>query len=324
MIKGHFRSAEACFFKRVTISEVIEQVDNLDAKKATPIDSIPAKVVKDNVDIVASYLLHLFNKSVDGNVFPNVMKDSDVSALFKNSISFHKKNYRPITVLPSVSKIFERLLAKPMLPFVNKFLSPKICGYRQGYNTQHALIKLVEICQKTLDNKDFVGAVLMDLSKAFYCLNHELLLPKLNAYGFSTNSIRMVCSYLTGRMQRVKVNGPFSSWKDVKLGVPQGSVLGPLLFNIFINNIFFLLKETEICNYADDTTIHSSHQKLQKVTIRVENGTARVSTWFAGNFMKLNEEKYHLLVFGEKDTKVSIKASSSVIKESNEKSYQVL
>ena len=102
------------------------------------------------------------------------------------------------------------------------------------------------------------------------------------------------------------------------LGVPQGSVLGPLLFNIFINDIFFLLNETEICNYAFYTTIYCSHQKLKEVTIRLENDTARLSTWFAGNFTKLNEEKCHLLVFGEKDTKVSIKAGSSVIKESSE------
>ena len=238
LIKGHFRSAEACCFKRVTISEIIEQADNLDTKKASPIDNIPAKIIKDNVEIVASYLLHLVNKSVDGNFFPNEMKDGDVSALFKNSNSFHKENHRPITVLPSVSKIFERRLAKQMLHFVNKFLSPKICGYRQGYNTQHAVIKLVGTCKKTLNTKGFVGAVFMDLSKAIDCLNHELLFAKLNAYGFSTNVIRMMCSYLTGRRQRVKVKGSFSSWKDANLGVPQGSVLRPLLLNIFIN-IFF-------------------------------------------------------------------------------------
>ena len=179
-------------------------------------------------------------------------------------------------------------------------------------------MKLVEICKKTLDSKGFVGAVLMGLSKAFDFLNHELLLAKQNAYDFSTNAIRMVCSYLTGRRQSAKVNGSFSSWKEVKLGYPQGSVLGPLLFNIFINDIFFLLNETEICNYADDTAIYCSHQEIQEVTIRLENDTARLSTWFAGNFMKLNEKRCHLLVFGEKDTKVSIKAGSSVIKKSNE------
>ena len=110
----------------------------------------------------------------------------------------------------------------------------------------------------------------------------------------------MMCSYLTGRRQGDKVNGSFSSWKEVKLGVSEGSVLGPLFFNIFINVIFFLLNETEICNYADDATIYCLHQELQEVTTRLENDTAKLSTWFAGNFMKLNEEKCHLLVFGEK------------------------
>ena len=185
-----------------------------------------------------------------------------------------------------------------MLAFLNKFLSPKICGYRQGYNTQHALLKLLETCKKSLDNKGFVRAVLMDLSNAFDCLNYKLLLPKLNAYGFSTNAIQMVHSYLTGRRQRVKVNGPFSFWKEMKLCVPHRSVLGPLLFNIFINDIFLLLNETEICYYADDTTIQCSHQELKEVTLRLESDNVKLSNWFAENFMKLNEEQCHLLVFG--------------------------
>ena len=128
----------------------------------------------------------------------------------------------------------------------------------------------------------------------------------------------MVHSYLTGRRQRVKVNGSFSSWKEMKSGVPQGSVLGTLLFNIFINDIFLLLNESEICNYADDTTIYCSHQELQEETLRLENDTVKLSNWFVENFMKLNEEKCHLLVFGEKDTEISINFGPSMIKDSKE------
>ena len=153
LIKSHYEDVEVFDFRRASITEVLEQVNNLDTKKASPIGSIPARIIKDNVDIVASHLLDLFNKSVDGNFFPDEMKAGDVTALFKNNDLFHKKNYRPITVLLSVSKVFERLLANQMLPSVNKFLSPKICGYRQGYNTQDALLKFLETCKKTLDKK---------------------------------------------------------------------------------------------------------------------------------------------------------------------------
>ena len=104
----------------------------------------------------------------------------------------------------------------------------------------------------------------------------------------------------------------------MKLGVSQGSVLGPLLFNLFINDIFLLLNETKICNYADDMTIYCSHKELQEVTLRLENDTVKLSNWFAENFMKLNEEKCHLLVLVEKDLEISINIGTSVIKESKE------
>ena len=124
LIKNHCEDVDAFSFRSASVVEVLEQVDNLNIKKASPISNIPAKIIKDNVDIVASHLLDLFNKSVDENSFPDELKDGDISALFKNSDSFNKKNYRPITVLPSVSKVVERLLTNQMLPFANKFLSP--------------------------------------------------------------------------------------------------------------------------------------------------------------------------------------------------------
>ena len=191
-----------------------------------------------------------------------------------------------------------------------------LCGFREGYSTQHALLRLLETCKEFLDKKGYVGAVLMDPSKAFDCLDHHLLLAKLDAYGFGRNALKLICSYLSERRQRVKVNGTFSTWCYSKMGVPQGSVLGPLLFNIFINDIFYLVNDTEVCNYADHTTIYVGDKNLRTVLSKLEKDTLLLSEWFSDNFMKLNEEKSHLLIFGAKNDGMTLNIGTSQISES--------
>ena len=142
------------------------------------------------------------------------------------------KNYRPVSVLPIVSKIFERLLQKQTISYIDQYLSNFLCGYRQGYSTQTALISMLEKWRNILDNKGYSGEILMDLSKAFDTINHELHLAKLHAYGFSEQALLILSSYLSNRKQRVKINNTFSSWTDLIQSIPQGSVLAPLLFNI--------------------------------------------------------------------------------------------
>ena len=119
-------------------------------------------------------------------------------------LSIIKKNYRPITVLASVSKIYERVLESQIKYHALSFLSPLLCEFREGYGTQHALLRLIETCKKTLGKRGFAGALLMDLSKAFDCLNHKLLIAKLSAYGFSPSALRLIHSYLSERKQRVR------------------------------------------------------------------------------------------------------------------------
>ena len=205
-----------------------------------------------------------------------------------------------------------------MMTFETSFLSNFLCRFRKGYNKQHALLNLIEKFKRVLDKKGYASAILMDLSKAFDCLDHELLLAKLDAYGFSKNALRFIHSYLTDRKQRVEVNGAFSEWQEKKLGVPQGSVLGPLLFNIFINDLFYLLKDTDVCNYADDTTIYVCDNQLEKIQNWLEQDALKLSGWFRENYMKLNDDKCHLLVFGDKTNDVSVTVGNSLIKESTE------
>ena len=144
---------------------------------------------------------------------------------------------------------------------------------RQGYSTQHALIKLIESWRQSLDNRGCSGAVLMDLSKAFDTVNHELLIAKLHAYGFSKESLDIILGYLSDRWQRTKISVNVSSWAELLQGVPQGSVLGPLLFNIYINDLFYLTEMTGVCNFADDTTFFACDSDLKHLMERLEHDT---------------------------------------------------
>ncbi len=227
-IKEKITFSDLFEFGEVTVENVTAQIKKLNVSKTSSTNCIPARILKENPDIFSFAIQNLFNSALAIGVFPKELKAGDISSIFKKGDAFSKKNYRPITVLPSVSKIYERLVQDQMLTFAQSFLSPFLCGFREGYGTQHALLRLVETCKKAMDGGGVAGAVLTDLSKAFDCLNHGLLIAKLNAYGFSRSALLFIHSYLTDRMQRVGVNGSFSTWTETAQGVPQGSVLGPL------------------------------------------------------------------------------------------------
>ena len=208
---------------------------------------------------------------------------------------------------------------KQIVAYITPFLSSLLCGFRQGYSAQHTLVRLLEKLKISLDEGGKAGAVLMDLSKAFDCIRHDLLIAKLHAYGFSYEALTLINDYLTNRQQRVKVNGSFSSWKDVTRGVPQGSVLGPLLFNIYINDLLLFIQNSDICNYADDTTIYACDKNLENITHKLENDCNVALEWFANNFMKLNADKCHLLVIGQRcDDPVAVKIGNAEVVNSSE------
>ena len=184
-----------------------------------------------------------------------------------------------------------------IIKYILDLLSPYLCGFRRGYSAQHALLRLKNKLNIYLDKKENIGMFLMDLSKAFDCIPHELLIAKLHAYGFSKDSLKLTYSYMKGRNQRVKINAEYSSWREILNGVPQGSVLGPLLFNIFINDLFFFVENSEICNYADDNSLTVADIDLDNIIDRLETDINILDRWFKYNGMLLNDDKCHFMIF---------------------------
>ena len=199
---------------------------------------------------------------------------------FKKYDHTKAKNYRPVSVLPAVSKVFERIVHRQISEYINQFLSPYLCGCRQqGFSTQQALVILIEKWKAIIGKNGYAGAVLMDLSKSVDAINHDLFITTMNAHGFSKNSLRSIKSYLSNCWQRTKINTSFSSWTELLLGVPQGSVLGSLLFDIYINDLLFLTESTNVCSYADDT-FHAFDIDLENFVRRLEHDSILATEWF--------------------------------------------
>ena len=174
---------------------------------------------------------------------------------------------------------------------------------------------MLERWKKALDKNKIAGAILTDLSKAFDCIHHELLIAKLEAYGFEHASLAHIYSYLSDRKQRTKINNTFSSWSDITTGVPQGSILGPLFFNIYLNDIFYFIEETDLTNYADDNTPYTIESKVDILINILEKNTSILIKWFENNYFKMNTDKCKLLItkHGEE---ASAKIGNDVIKAS--------
>ena len=208
------------------------------------------------------------------------MKLANVAPVYKKDNRSEKGNHRPVSTLPNISKVFERYIYKQMSQFFEGIISKYQCGFRKGHSAQHTLISLLEKWCYNVDQGRMFGALLTDLSKAFDSLPHDIIIAKLNAYGFDMKALNFIYDYLRNCKQRTKIDHAYSSWQNILYGVPQGLILGPLFFNIDLCDIFFIMNHEDIANYADGNTRYVSRKNIDEVVRFLEESSRVIFKWF--------------------------------------------
>ena len=298
----YIKKAESEFatFEPVTVNHVFHLLSKLQSTKATGIDKISSKIIKIAAPIISNSLTHIFNQSITLCSFPNEWKIAKVTPIFKSGKKNLPENYRPISVLPILSKIMERILYNQLCEYLtkNNLLSEKQFGFRKHHSTATALLDCTNSWYLNMDRKMFNLVVLIDLKKAFDTVDHQILLKKMEHYGIKGDALTLLTSYLSARTQKCQVNGFVSSERDIKCGVPQGSILGPLFFLIYINDLPTCLNKTEARLFADDTNITAAGKTLNEVENAVNSDLENLQNWLIANKLSLNVTKTEFILIG--------------------------
>ena len=300
-------------FHQVTTNDVMKKLRDIKAKKATGSDGIPANLIKISATKLVSSLTRMINKCIEESIFPTILKNANVNPCHKSKDEYAKENYRPISVLPIFAKIYESIINDQLKIHFDSIFSSLISAFRKKHSCQTILLKMVEDWKKAMDKGETTAIILIDLSKAFDSISHDLLLMKLKCYGLSDEALKLMESYLKNRKQRVKISGTYSKWENVHCGVPQGSILGPLLFNIFINDLFYVIDKCTLYNYADDNTISYSHTNVDDLNITLFTDAEKVIEWFNGNYMGINQGKFKCMSMGRQADKVVFRINGTDI-----------
>ena len=289
------------FLYHPTETEILNIIANL-KNTSTHIDYLPITIFKKLANILVKPLIMLIDNSFRYGIFPDILKIARITPIHKTGDFNIPSTYRPISSLPYYSKIYEKLMAKRLLSFCKKFkiITPEQYGFQSGISTCDALIKLTEIIYKSLDEKYHHIVTLIDIRKAFDCVTHEILLEKLKCYGIRGVPLLWFQSYLLDRKCYIQHLNLTSDINSFNTGVPQGSVLGPLLFLLFINDLPRLSQNFQTILFADDTTISTSGHDFNELVSRTNCGLEIISNWTKTNRLSLNTAKTELMIISNR------------------------
>ena len=277
----------------VTTHFIQSQLQNLRVSKATGIDDLSAKYLKFAAPIISEPLAKILNLSIQTGNYPDALKKAKVTTIFKRGEKSDINNFRPISVLPIITGVFERHISKCLVSFLEQhgLIYEQQSGFRQRHSCLTSLTKITDTWLTALNNNETVGALFLDLTKAFDLVNHRILLQKLGLYKFSASTLSWFTSYISNRHQQVNISSKLSSSKEILAGVPQGSVLGPLLFIIYINDLPQHIKYCILELFADDATLYTSGPKVPSICSHLEADLKNFCEWCLDNDMILNVPK---------------------------------
>ena len=304
-------------FKYETEETVRKLISRIRSDVATGNDNINAKLVKDAIDTIIPSITQLVNLSYETRTFPDTMKEAIVRPLFKKEDKEKPEYYRPVSILPVISKVFERSATDQLITYLEKhnLLATTQHAYRRLHSTVTCLADLVDEIRRRRDRNETVGVIGMDLSKAFDSINHNILQQKLIEIGIGPNVITWMKSYLTNRKQLVKFKNIQSDKETVTSGVPQGSILGPVLFIIFTNNLTEYLHNYQISSYADDTQILISASSPKEMKEKIEEVMRIAQEWYTKHSLLNNLTKTEIMIVTSKKNQKNYKDLKYTIKE---------
>jgi hypothetical protein len=312
------------FLSPCTVEEILDITNSLKSSNCIGIDNISSNLLKQIIPEIADVICYIFNRSLSSGIVPSILKTAKVNPIFKSGDKHQFTNYRPISILPSISKILERIVYNQIYQFITKhnILSNNQFGFRKSRSTYMAINRLYDTITTALDHKLFTLGIFLDLSKAFDTLNHSILLQKLNHYGIRGISNTWIKNYLSNRHQCTIFNEVKSPTKQITCGVPQGSILGPLLFLLYINDLPNCSSTLKFILFADDTNIICTGDDPISVESKLNKELNIISNWFKLNKLSLNIKKTNFMIFKNKysklpDIKVNIKIDGKDIEQVN-------